>query len=462
MDRQTVYRGQIVYETDLLSSARYAYEGLGLLALDMLGASTLVSGLACTPTGPASLAVVVGIGRVYELENLEQTAWGAVGGVGGLAADTSANHQILKQGLLRDPVTLAVTAPTTSGFSVNYLIQATVSETDTGSVVLPFFNASDPSDPWAGPGNSGGSLPVVRQDAALVVAKQGTPALTGTQTTPTPDAGYVGLYVVTVANGQTTVTSGNIAIYSGAPLVTETLTQKISEATGDARYAPIGTSGGFGAQSSLASAATTDLGTEATRNVLVTGTTSITSFGTSAVTAAPIYLIEFAGVLTLTQNATSLILPGGANITTAAGDTAEAEYLGSGNWRVRNYTPAGGMLQRLKNLSDLSNLPQALVNLGFSDHLVASAGWWVSPLGLILQWGQVSVAQGAYSSFTLPIAFPTAGLDGVANIKETVAVPPGNAISAYVGTVGTTTITVGHSDTGTAPTSNCNFLCWGF
>jgi hypothetical protein len=90
----------------------------------------------------------------------------------------------------------------------------------------------------------------------------------------------------------------------------------------------------------LASAATTDLGAQTTDNLRITGTTTITSFGTAAngVTRN----LRFAAALTLTHNATSLILPGGANITTAAGDTAIAISLGSGNWVVVNYMPAGG------------------------------------------------------------------------------------------------------------------------
>jgi hypothetical protein len=72
--------------------------------------------------------------------------------------------------------------------------------------------------------------------------------------------------------------------------------------------------------------------------VRVTGTVAITSLGTapSGVTRK----LRFAGALTLTHNATSLILPGAANITTAAGDTAEAISLGSGNWVVVQYTRA--------------------------------------------------------------------------------------------------------------------------
>jgi hypothetical protein len=95
-------------------------------------------------------------------------------------------------------------------------------------------------------------------------------------------------------------------------------------------------------QTSLASASTTDLGTIASQNVLITGTTTITAFGSSASTASPLYFIEFNGALTLTHNGTSLIIPGAANITTAAGDNAIVEYLGSGNWRVRHYSPATG------------------------------------------------------------------------------------------------------------------------
>lgn len=92
----------------------------------------------------------------------------------------------------------------------------------------------------------------------------------------------------------------------------------------------------------LASATTTDLGTVTTRNVVISGTTTITSFGSSASTSAPIYNLKFTGALTLTYNATSLILPTAANITTAANDTAVAMYLGSGNWQVISYQRASG------------------------------------------------------------------------------------------------------------------------
>jgi hypothetical protein len=90
--------------------------------------------------------------------------------------------------------------------------------------------------------------------------------------------------------------------------------------------------------SDIASASTTAIGGSAGRIVDVTGTTSITSFGT---VAAGIWrLVRFTGALTLTHNATSLILPGGVNIVTGAGDTLLAVSLGSGNWVVTDYTRA--------------------------------------------------------------------------------------------------------------------------
>ena len=95
-------------------------------------------------------------------------------------------------------------------------------------------------------------------------------------------------------------------------------------------------------QVSIASATTTDLGTTKSDNVLITGTTTITGFGSSASLDAPLYAVTFAAALTLTYNATSLIIPGAANITTAAGDTMIAEYLGSGNWKVWSYFKLSG------------------------------------------------------------------------------------------------------------------------
>lgn len=98
------------------------------------------------------------------------------------------------------------------------------------------------------------------------------------------------------------------------------------------------------ATQTIASAATVNLGTATSNTVTVTGTTAITSFG--AETAGVRRLVKFAGALTLTHNATSLIIPGGANITTAANDVAELISLGGSNWFCYNYTRATGQPMR--------------------------------------------------------------------------------------------------------------------
>lgn len=92
-------------------------------------------------------------------------------------------------------------------------------------------------------------------------------------------------------------------------------------------------------ETSVASAATADIGGAPTGKVLITGTTTITSFG---VVADKTRIVRFADALVLTHNATSLILPGGVNIATAAGDSLFATSDASGNWRVLFYTRAAG------------------------------------------------------------------------------------------------------------------------
>jgi len=90
----------------------------------------------------------------------------------------------------------------------------------------------------------------------------------------------------------------------------------------------------------IASASETDIaGTSGFYND-ITGTTAITDLG--EVDAGVHKVVKFEGALTLTHNATSLILPGGANITTADGDVAWFMSEGSGNWRCVHYQRANG------------------------------------------------------------------------------------------------------------------------
>ena len=70
----------------------------------------------------------------------------------------------------------------------------------------------------------------------------------------------------------------------------------------------------------------------------VTGTTDITSFDSVGVGA--VVKLHFDGILTLTHHATDLVLLGGADIPTAAGDEAEFVEYASGDYRMTNYSRA--------------------------------------------------------------------------------------------------------------------------
>src|SRR5262245_24238381 len=100
----------------------------------------------------------------------------------------------------------------------------------------------------------------------------------------------------------------------------------------------------------VASATTCDIGAAASNSVRITGTTTITGLGT--ITSGTMRFIRFAGALTLTHNATSLIIPGGASITTAAGDCAIAQSLGSGNWAILAYQAAAGSPLPITSLTE--------------------------------------------------------------------------------------------------------------
>jgi hypothetical protein len=99
--------------------------------------------------------------------------------------------------------------------------------------------------------------------------------------------------------------------------------------------------GAIGERSSIVSAATVDLGSVNSGTVNVTGNTGpITSFGTCS--AGIMKRVTFASTPTITYSGTAMILPGGASITAAAGDSLVAESLGSGNWKIHSYTKASG------------------------------------------------------------------------------------------------------------------------
>lgn len=210
MDRQITHTGALIPNATLLGGEKAKLIALGHALDAILGGSTSVGGLSCNPTSPASLSVVIGPGSIMTKTAVDSTAFGDLG------TDSTA---VVKQGILAQALTLpALTPPNASGYSQVFLVQAAQADQDSGTV-LPYYNAANPAQPFNGPNNSGASDVTLRTSACVVAIKPGVAATSGTQTAPSPDPGYTGLYTITLTNGQTQITSVNIAVYPGAPFI---------------------------------------------------------------------------------------------------------------------------------------------------------------------------------------------------------------------------------------------------
>jgi hypothetical protein len=419
MDRQIIYVGQVPLETDLLNTNKNVMVGLSKLAAALLGTTTLVNGFTCIPTGPASLQVQVTAGEIYILQNIDGTAYSS------LAADTA--HQIVKQGILLDTVTLNAPAPVTGGQSINYLVQVTYQDTDALPVVLPYYNASNPSVAYSGPANAGTTNNTVRKGVATVAIKAGISAATGSQVTPTVDAGYTPMFVVTVANGQTQVTAPNIVTSGIAPFITETLTQKISQATGDIRYAQLNSPVFIGAPAAPTAPqfdSSTKLSTTAfvkaagfqfAGNNQYTSTNAVLTDadigkvvmigGTGGIITLPLATAAKVGstILITLQGGTAVINRQGADLISIAAtatlttftlsgtDHVILECYSAGVWLVVSGTPLFGIG----------------ANGAFGASLAAS-GFKKHPSGEIEQWGTATIIAGGTVNISFPITFPNA------------------------------------------------------
>ena len=198
------------------------------------------------------------------------------------------------------------------------------------------------------PITTAGTLAITYSGTALSVANGGTgatsltayaPVFGGTTSTGAVQSGTVGTAgQVLTSNGAGAVPTFQAA---GSGFTGGTLTSALNEA-------PIVT---------IASGASVTIGAAAANTITISGTTAITSFDTIA--SGAVRNVVFAGILTLTHNATSLILPTAANITTAAGDVAGFVSLGAGNWRCAFYQRSSGLA--VGSGSGLTNFTDSLV-----------------------------------------------------------------------------------------------------
>ena len=162
----------------------------------------------------------------------------------------------------------------------------------------------------------------------------------------------------------------------------------------------------------IASATTTNLAGATGNFVDITGTTTITGLGTVA--AGQVFFLRFTGALTFAHNATSLVLPGAANITTANGDVACMLSLGSGNWKCAGYMRAGGGTIGTFNPPSNDGAALGTTALNWSDLFLASGG--------VINWdnGDVTITHaanflafaGASSGYTFSASIFPAANDG--------------------------------------------------
>ena len=400
MDRPVTYFGQVPRSLDVLTVGQDAMVGLAKLSEAILGTAVAVAGFACTGTTPASLNIVVGPGQVYEVENLEATT------VSGLQVDT---HQILKQGVNLDPTTLTLVPPATVGFAVNVLIEAQYADADTGQILLTFQNSSAPGQTFQGPGGNGQQSNTVRKGVATLQSKYGTPATAGQQTTPTPDPGFVGIAVVTLAYGQTTITSTNIAPYNGnASYIPTTLTG-----------VPAGVLSGawaFGTASGTNAYTATLFSTAAYPFALTTGMEILVYFGSPNTTTTPTLNANGSG-------AKSIVKQGAG--APAAGDLAGfmALIYDGVNWRINGLVA-----------SDVQVVVQN--GIGFASFTTTGTYTFTVPAGVtkvnVRVWagGGGSNASGSSTIFT-------AGAGGAGYSQKLInGLVPGQQITVTVGAGG--------------------------
>ena len=231
MDRQIVYPGGIPLDTDILNIERSVMVALGYLAQAVLGTATVADGLACQATLPPSMNVVVGPGSITQFGAVDTLPFGS------LPAEPT--EPLVRIGVNLGSANFALAAPTGSGQAINYLIEAALLEQDATLVVLPYYNASNPGQPYNGPGGSGTPQNTQRLQQVQLQLKAGAPGAAGTQQTPSVDAGWAGLYVVTVLTGQTTITGASIVAQPQAPFINCKLPQQTPGTRNLAVFTPI-------------------------------------------------------------------------------------------------------------------------------------------------------------------------------------------------------------------------------
>jgi len=277
----------------------------------------------------------------------------------GLAIGTTYGGNFTTSGTINLDINNLVST-TTPSRTADYVAVYTTSTATIKKVLIKDLQPGTVSSVTAGTGLSGGTI-----------TNSGTVALSIdglTSVTPSIANDYVPLYSASALDQRkallsTLLPTSGVLTTSSPTFVGLTLTAALNQAQG----------------ADIASAATTNLGSATGNFVNITGNSVITSFGTAA--AGVQRAVRFAGALTLTHNATSLILPNnGSDITTTTNDTALFVSEGSGNWRCLNYTRYSGsaVTTVLSPAAGGTGMNNGSSVIGLSGNLLTSGGYNLS------------------------------------------------------------------------------------
>jgi len=206
MDRQIVYAGSIPLDTDLLHIQKHIMASLGALARLVLGRDFVVDGLPCVPDAEP-YSVVVGPGSFIAPHVTDATAFGSLGTDPG---------ELMRTALLTSDTVLQLGGPPDADHVLCWLVQAAVTEEDSGPLALPYWNAANPDVPFSGPGNSGQQQATRRTLRVALSVKASGPQV-GVGVPPAADAGCFGLYKVTTYFGRASIAGIDIVAMPDAP-----------------------------------------------------------------------------------------------------------------------------------------------------------------------------------------------------------------------------------------------------
>ncbi len=210
MQRYIQYDQEQVRTFDQNWLTKDALIGLAWATRDILGQSyAVISGFTPAPTGPASMSVIVGGGEIYQLAQVDSSSFGS------LTADTTV---VMQQGHADAEQFTLTTSGLSAGqsqwvlFCLKFVQVDAIRDGDPTGGLLFYYDASNPSQPFEGPGNDGLTQPTVRQGSVEFNVVYGSPAATGSETAPGIPSGFVPLCLVDLVFGQSTINSGQIIL----------------------------------------------------------------------------------------------------------------------------------------------------------------------------------------------------------------------------------------------------------